>query len=136
MTVVLADLASKAVARHWLVRHEWHWEFFTLHVVHNTGASFSLWSGHGWGLVIVTASVTALVALWASRVAPGAPALAVGLLLGGGVGNTVDRVVAPGHGVTDVLALGSWFVCNLADVAVSASVAIGVVLTLRGKGWR
>jgi signal peptidase II len=65
-------------------------------------------------------------------------AWALGLLLGGALGNLTDRVVRdPGFGrghVVDFLNYNGWFIGNVADIAiVGAAVGIGV-LALRGVG--
>jgi signal peptidase II len=53
-------------------------------------------------------------------------------LLGGGLANVVDRVVASPHRVTDFIAVGSFPVFNLADVAVTAGFIVLLVAALRG----
>jgi signal peptidase II len=67
-------------------------------------------------------------------------ATAVGLMLGGGGGNLLDRVLrAPGPlrgGVVDWLQpAGTTGWMNLADLAISAGVAVVVIATLLGA-WR
>ena len=63
-----------------------------------------------------------------AALAVGALGLALGMVLGGAVGNLVDRLGNPpaigqGH-VTDFLAYGSLFVGNIADVFVVAGVGL------------
>ena len=61
-------------------------------------------------------------------------AVGLGLILGGAIGNLIDRLFSPpgfgiGH-VTDFLAYGTWFIGNLADVALGAG-----VIVLAGVLW-
>ena len=56
------------------------------------------------------------------------------VILGGAMGNLIDRLFAPpafgrGH-VTDFLAYGNWFIGNFADVALGAG-----VMVLAGSLW-
>jgi signal peptidase II len=99
--VVLADQVSKAyIARHYL-----EFEFTRILPVldvtcmHNVGAAFSfLASASGWqrwvfiGLAVV---VSIAVTVWLLRLPRGAPALlaaGLALVLGGAVGNVIDRI--------------------------------------------
>jgi signal peptidase II len=63
-------------------------------------------------------------------------ALALGLLLGGALGNLVDRLVRePGIGrghVVDFIAYGHLFIGNIADIAIVLAAAIMAVLSVRG----
>ncbi len=63
-------------------------------------------------------------------------AVALGLLLGGAVGNLVDRFFrAPGPGrghVVDFIAYFDWFVGNVADIAIVVAAGLIMVLTYRG----
>jgi signal peptidase II len=103
-----------------------------LHLERNSGGAFSLNEGRG-GLVAVAALVVVVVLLWYGRTAHTWPgALAVGLVLGGAVGNLVDRVVRDGSGflggrVVDFIDLQWWPVFNVADMAVTIG---GVLLVL------
>jgi signal peptidase II len=61
------------------------------------------------------------------------PAIGFGLLLGGGLANVVDRLVASPHRVTDFIAVSSFPVFNLADVAITLGFVILMVAALRGE---
>jgi signal peptidase II len=65
--------------------------------------------------------------------------VALGLVLGGAVGNLVDRVFrapAPGRGhVVDFLELPNWPVFNLADSAIVAAAVLMVLLSARGSNY-
>ena len=94
----------------------------------NSGVAFSL--GQGSGLVIVPVAVAVvLVVVYVARSLSGRlAATAVGLVVGGAVGNLVDRLVRGHDGaVVDFIDLQWWPVFNLADAAI---VVGGVLLAL------
>lgn len=108
--------------------------FFKLTYVHNTGAAFSFLSeAGGWqrwffaGLALV---ISVVIAVWLSRLEKHETLLAVALslILGGAVGNLIDRL-AYGY-VIDFLDVyyGTWHwpAFNIADSAIT----LGVVLML------
>ncbi len=109
-----------------------------LQLVHNSGAAFSLFSGSSQALGLVSLVVSGAVLLWILLSPPRGIwlSLGLGLLLGGAVGNGIDRWR---HGeVTDFLALlpVSFPVFNLADVAINLAVAcllIDQLPQLRGR---
>ena len=95
----------------------------------NPGISYSLLSAHTpgarWALVGFTALATLGIGGWLWRATTRTLALGLGLILGGALGNAVDRF---SYGwVADFYAfhLGAfhWYVFNLADVAIVAGVA-------------
>ena len=87
---------------------------------HNYGAAFGLFQGYWW-LFVITALV---VILWIVKFAKRYNNFALGLLLGGTIGNLIDRLIY-GY-VIDFIDLGFWPSFNLAD---SFSV-IGVLLLI------
>ncbi len=95
----------------------------SLTLVHNRGVAFGLASGGGALLIALTVVALLFVAAVFAR-DPGRPGMwpAVGLLLGGALGNLADRVRA--DAVTDYLDVLSWPPFNLADVAITAGVVI------------
>jgi signal peptidase II len=103
--------------------------FFNLVLVHNPGISLGLWSGESawkpWVLSgLALAIVTGLV-VWLRRQSRTLPALAIGLIVGGAIGNAIDRWHAPG--VIDFLdfhAFGwHYWAFNVADSAITIGVA-------------
>ena len=112
---------------------------FQLRLVRNAGAAFSLATG----LTVVftaIAVVVIVVILRLSRRLTSVPwAIALGGLLGGAVGNLLDRVMrepAPlrGH-VVDFLELTHWPVFNLADSVIVGSAVLMAWLSLRGVSY-
>lgn len=97
---------------------------------HNTGVAFGLAGGAGAPLVVVTLVALGVVVYLFAR-NPTRPGMwvAAGLLLGGAIGNLVDRVRA--DAVTDFIDLPPWPPFNLADMAITAGVVVLVLLYLR-----
>ena len=102
-------------------------------LVWNTGISYGWFQQSGpfgqWALLGVKAVAVALLWIWLARASSRLTALALGLIIGGAVGNAVDRL-AYGAVVDFVLfhietASWSfrWYVFNVADAAIVAGVA-------------
>jgi signal peptidase II len=112
--------------------------FWTLrfHLVHNTGSSFSVAPGRG-GLVALVAIPVVLVMMWMGRtVDTKAGAIALGLVLGGALGNIIDRLVRTGHGflgggVVDFIDPQWWPVFNVADIAISCGGVLLLLVSIR-----
>jgi len=107
-----------------------------LNLTRNAGAAFSIGTGATLVLTAIACSVVVFVLFIARRLGSMVWALALGLLLGGSLGNVTDRMFrAPGPGrghVVDFLQLPHYPIFNIADSAiVSAAVLIGV-LAFRG----
>lgn len=95
----------------------------------NTGAVFGLFQGSGWFFAILAVVVAAAI-VYFNVTLPGGQLLlrlALGLQLGGALGNLVDRL-RQGH-VTDFIDVGPWYIFNVADMAlVSGVILFGIVL--------
>lgn len=110
-------------------------ELFGLQLAFNTGAAFSIGSQLT-PFITLLGLVASLFLVWAAlRTRYRIHAAAIGLVLGGALGNLVDRIFAPpgfGSGaVTDFLVYGQLFIGNIADVAIG----VGVMLYAFGA-WR
>jgi signal peptidase II len=114
--------------------------FFLLIFVRNPGAAFGMVSGQTWIFSILAVGVTAVV-IWTLRKIKSTPwAVVFGLLLGGTVGNLLDRLFRePGFGighVVDFLNL-PWLmpaIFNVADIAISTAAVMFILLMLLGIG--
>ena len=99
--------------------------------VHNTGVAFGVLSGGG--AIVLACTLLALAGLIAYFVLhPGRRGLWVptGLLLGGAIGNLIDRLM---HGsVTDFIKLPHWPAFNVADMAITFGVIALVIVLERG----
>ena len=109
-----------------------------LRLVRNAGAAFSLATGMTWLLTLVAIIVVLVVVRSARRLGSRGWALALGLLLGGAMGNLTDRLVRPpgiGRGqVVDFIDYNGFFVGNVADIAIVAAAVLIGVLSVRGIG--
>lgn len=101
--------------------------FFNLVRGQNSGVTFGLFGGAPWWvLALLALAIVAALSVWLWRAQNRLIAAALGLLIGGALGNVLDRLR---HGaVTDFLDfhLGAyhWPAFNLADVAVVGGVAL------------
>lgn len=107
-------------------------------LVHNPGAALSLATGLTWVLTVIAAAVVVVIVRFAGRLGSRSWAVALGLLLGGALGNLGDRLFrdpgfARGH-VVDFIAYADWFVGNVADIAIVVAAGLIVLLSLRGVG--
>ena len=132
--VVVADQATKQAAIDALVgRTPVELPLgFQLDYVTNTGIAFGLLDdGEGLVIAITLAALGLLVGWFASD--PSRPGLwiAVGLLTGGALGNLADRVRE--GAVTDFVDPPSWPAFNVADVAITAGVAILLFAYMRPR---
>jgi signal peptidase II len=108
--------------------------------VENVGVSMGLFAAGTplarWGLTILTAGIAAAVAVWITRERDPLDRLALGLILGGAVGNILDRIRF-GH-VTDFIHVHwqawSFWVFNIADAAITIGVILLLVRALLPKG--
>lgn len=99
---------------------------FNLVLTWNRGVSFGLFNGGGETLLfaVVAAAIVAALVWWLSRAGTRGLQLAIGLVIGGAVGNIVDRLAR--GAVVDFLDfhVGTlhWFAFNVADTAICLGV--------------
>nr|NLD39939.1 signal peptidase II [Actinomycetales bacterium] len=111
-------------------------EFITLQLTFNPGAAFGLASGTTWIFTVIAIAVAAVVIRVARHIGSVAWTVCLGLLLGGAIGNLIDRLFRDpgfpeGH-VVDFLNYANFFIGNIADIAIVGA-AIGIaVLALIG----
>ncbi|MCB1292744.1 MAG: signal peptidase II [Mycolicibacterium sp.] len=105
-------------------------------LVRNSGAAFSMATGYTWVLTLVAIGVVAGIVWMGRRLVSPWWALGLGMILGGAVGNLIDRFFRSpgplrGH-VVDFLSVGWWPVFNVADSAVVGGAVLLVVLSFLG----
>ncbi len=110
----------------------------SLTLVRNPGAAFSLGTGLTVVLTGVALVVVVVVLRMSGRLRDRGWAVALGLLLGGALGNLTDRLLREpgplrGH-VVDFLALPHWPVFNVADSAITVAAVLVASRALRGVG--
>ncbi|HEB86669.1 MAG TPA: lipoprotein signal peptidase [Gammaproteobacteria bacterium] len=111
---------------------------FNLTLMHNTGAAFSFLSGAGgwqrWFFTLIAAVVSIIIFTWIRRLGSGQhlQAAALSLVLGGALGNVIDRLLL-GH-VVDFIQIyydrWYWPAFNLADSAITLGVGLLILDTL------
>ncbi|MDV6275494.1 signal peptidase II [Rhodococcus erythropolis] len=108
----------------------------TFTMVRNPGAAFSMATSMTWILTLVAIGVVIGVIKIGRTLRSPWWALGLGLVLGGALGNLVDRFfrspgIMRGH-VVDFVSVGWWPVFNIADSAIVCGAILLVVLTLFG----
>ena len=140
ITVVL-DQFTKALVLAFLEPYqavEWA-PFLSCVLVFNTGISFGLFAGETallrWVLIGLALAVSVLLTSWLYKEKRLRVASALGLILGGAIGNVVDRIFR--HAVVDFLDLhiGGWHwpAFNIADSAITVGVVLYVFTSLRDQ---
>ncbi len=114
--------------------------FFNLTLMYNTGAAFSfLADASGWQrwfFLVLSLSVSVFIVIWISRLSRYEHLLAgaLALILGGAVGNAIDRLLF-GH-VIDFIQLyydqWYWPAFNIADSAITVGAALMIIQSLLG----
>ncbi len=106
---------------------------FTLRFVQNFGVSGGLLQAAGdtarWALVAMTAAIATGVAVWIARERGKAELVGLGLVLGGALGNIVDRVrfgYVVDYADLHIAGYSIFLVFNIADAAIT----IGVIILL------
>jgi len=105
-------------------------------LVRNSGAAFSMATGYTWVLTLVASGVVVGIIWMGRRLVSPWWAIGLGMILGGAMGNLVDRFFRSpgplrGH-VVDFLSIGWWPVFNVADPSVVGGAILLVVLSLFG----
>jgi signal peptidase II len=132
-TAIAVAIAVADQLAGWFVSHQTAhlpWTFgasLAIRLEHNTGISFSRFSGGGGLLAAVIACVCVGLAIAVWR-APLRFAVPLAIVLGGAAGNLIDRVRF-GY-VVDYVGIGPWPTFNLGDVAIFVGAALIVVRVL------
>lgn len=158
--VLAVDQITKHLAEALLVLHEpvGVLPYFNFMLAYNTGAAFSFlaWAGgwQRWFFVVLALVVSAVILGWLRRLGPDErfQGVALSLILGGAVGNVVDRILF-GHVIDfiDVYYVAAaqcsmlfapeavagglrchWPAFNIADSAISAGAVMMIVDAFRG----
>lgn len=137
LAVVAADQATKRMAAAlftdrdvWVIP-----DFFGFTFVENPGAAFSLFGGGGPLFGVIAILVSGFVLWYLRKPRPTVERVGFGLVLGGAVGNLVDRIVR-GDGFFDGKVIdwvNLWWIptFNLADAALTTAVVLLLI-----HSWR
>lgn len=142
LLVVVLDQLSKVVVSSWLQLYESVavLPFFNFTLLHNPGAAFSFLADAGgwqrWFFTAIALFVSVVITVWLRRLPAEEKwqAAALALILGGALGNVIDRLRF-GY-VVDFLDFyyqqWHWPAFNIADSAITVGVAILLWVTFRG----
>ena len=136
VAVIVLDQLSKQLIEHWLTPYQPFTitPFFNLTLMYNTGAAFSFLSDAGgwqrWFFILLSSLVSLIIIGWLYKLSQHRDerwaALALSLILGGAIGNLIDRILF--GKVIDFLYFYyqafHWPTFNLADSAIT----VGAVL--------
>ena len=138
--LVLAVVVLDQVSKSWVLENvprggaiEVLGPYVRLILTDNTGGLFGLFAGNAPVFAVVSIAVMLLIVAYESRVgAAYLPTIALGLLLGGAIGNFIDRIRL-GY-VVDFVDSGigdlRWYTFNVADAAISASIVLLIVMAV------
>ncbi len=141
--VAALDLATKAVASHYLVLYQPVPVFpgFNWTLAHNSGAAFSFLASESgwqrWFFSVIALVVSIGITIWMKRLPSTQTwlAVALALVLGGAIGNLWDRVTL-GY-VVDFIDVyyqqSHWPAFNIADSAISIGAVLLIVDSFRGE---
>ena len=141
--VVALDLATKAIASHYLLLYQPVPVFpgFNWTLAHNSGAAFSFLASESgwqrWFFSVIALVVSIGITIWIKRLAPTQTwlAMALALVLGGAIGNLWDRVTL-GY-VVDFIDVyyqqSHWPAFNIADSAICVGAVMLVIDSFRGE---
>lgn len=150
--IVVCDQLSKQIAEATLVLYDpvAVLPSFNLMLAYNTGAAFSFLAGAGgwqrWFFLVLALTISIVLLIWLLRLKPQQKlqAAALALILGGAIGNVIDRALF-GHVIDfidlyhDVFAgwwffskTGHWPAFNIADMAISSGAILLIIDALRG----
>jgi signal peptidase II len=113
-------------------------EYIRLNLIRNPGAAFSIGNGATWVLTLIAFAVLVFILVTARRLGSVGWAWALGMLLGGSVGNLTDRMLrepGPGRGhVVDFIDYFGLFIGNVADIFIVGAAILIALLAVRGIG--
>lgn len=141
LLVLAADQLSKVWAQGALVAGEPSrplvGDLIGLRLIYNSGAALSFGAGMTWVLTLLSAGVVVFIVASARRIRSTRWAVALGLVLGGALGNLADRLFrAPGFPeghVVDFIDYGP-FIGNVADIAIVGAAVLIAIFAFSGLG--
>jgi signal peptidase II len=148
LALVVAVIVADQLSKHWIYqalvvegpRSILVTPFFNLVTVWNYGVSFGMFnsgsSAASWIFILLASAISAALAIWLVRTDRSLVAMALGLILGGAVGNVIDRVrYGAVFDFLDFHAAGwHWPAFNVADAAICVGVAVLFIDSLFGEG--
>ena len=144
LAVIALDQASKKIAEALLIPHQpvGLLPFFDWYLTYNTGAAFSFLAGAGgwqrWLFTVIAIVISGIILQWIYKLPRDETLTAASLclILGGAIGNLIDRVYL-GHVIDYIQVwLGSYPfpAFNIADAAISVGAVLLIVSSFAGIG--
>jgi signal peptidase II len=144
LLVVVVDQATKQIAEAQLTPHQAVnlLPFFDWYLTYNTGAAFSFLADAGgwqrWLFTVIAVIMSVLIVQWIRKLpaAETLTAISLCLILGGAIGNLIDRILL-GHVIDYIQVwLGSYPfpAFNIADAAISVGAAMLILSSFTGLG--
>lgn len=140
VVVYAADQATKALVERTMQLGETipvFGDWLQWHYILNPGAAFSMGEDFTWIFTAIMAVVSLGILIYLPRVRSWPWVLALGLVLGGALGNLTDRLLRwpgfPNGHVVDFIHVKFFAVFNLADCGVVIGIALAALLLLTGR---
>jgi signal peptidase II len=144
LLVVVVDQATKQIAEAQLIPHQPVnlLPFFDWYLTYNTGAAFSFLADAGgwqrWLFTVIAVIMSVLIVQWIRKLPAEETLTAISLclILGGAIGNLIDRIYL-GHVIDYIQVwLGSYPfpAFNIADAAISVGAAMLILSSFTGLG--
>lgn len=141
VVVIFADQLTKVTMNSWLNLYETValLPFLNLTLAYNSGAAFSFLAGAGgwqrWFFTVLAVVIVTILLVWLNRLKQHAKAeaIAISLIIGGAIGNVIDRVLY-GHVIDFIdVYVGSyhWPAFNIADSAIFIGAALLIIDSFR-----
>lgn len=135
--IILLDQYTKHLVRTNLAINEawnplpWLAPYARILHIQNTGAAFGMMQNLGPVFMVIALIVSTAIIFYALRIPEDQwwMRIALGLQLGGAVGNLIDRIIF-NQAVTDFISVGSFAIFNIADASISTGVALLLILML------
>jgi len=142
--VVALDQATKQIAEAQLIPHQTVnlFPYFDWYLTYNTGAAFSFLANAGgwqrWLFTAIAIIISLVIVQWLRKLARDETltAISLSLILGGAIGNLIDRVYL-GHVIDYIQVwLGDypWPAFNIADAAISLGAVLLILSSFAGLG--
>ncbi|MCJ7725876.1 MAG: signal peptidase II [Acidimicrobiia bacterium] len=111
--------------------------FLQFRLVHNPGSAFTLFQGSGAVIALVAIAAVALIVVIARQLPSRLEGIAIGMVLGGAVGNLLDRIFRGDSWLTgkvvDFIDFDFFPTFNAADSAITIGAILALLLAFRNR---
>ena len=137
LIIIILDQASKIIVRNNLnIGDHWPatWKFFHISHIQNSGGAFGSFQNMNNILLIVSVAILIVLFIYVLKLKKinYLELLAIGLIIGGGIGNILDRIFI--GSVTDFIAPIYYPAFNIADSSIVIGIALYGIYILRMNG--